>query len=169
MPLTLPVTLPVQPPPEGSEIKWSAELETLPLLVRWLDFTISNRCFPPLCIDVIISECLPCKPGCGGYADNSSGAVSCTGHGESILKVTLARLILSHMEQGSGDTLHGRILCLTNKQFHLHAFFFTVRSQGNPRRSLHSWLCSTWASVCAAQEESSWCLHQDSGQLNLLQ
>uniref|UniRef100_A0A674P3D9 Isoaspartyl peptidase/L-asparaginase n=1 Tax=Takifugu rubripes TaxID=31033 RepID=A0A674P3D9_TAKRU len=107
--------------------------------------------------------------GCGGYADNSSGAVSCTGHGESILKVTLARLILSHMEQGSGDTLHGCILFLTNKQFHLHAFFFPVPSQGNPQRSLHSWLCSTWASVCAAQEESSWCLHQDSGQLNLLQ
>ncbi|XP_038152394.1 isoaspartyl peptidase/L-asparaginase-like [Cyprinodon tularosa] len=38
--------------------------------------------------------------GCGAYADNISGAVSCTGHGESILKVTLARLILSHVEQG---------------------------------------------------------------------
>nr|XP_046256947.1 isoaspartyl peptidase/L-asparaginase [Scatophagus argus]XP_046256948.1 isoaspartyl peptidase/L-asparaginase [Scatophagus argus] len=38
--------------------------------------------------------------GSGGYADNFSGAVSCTGHGESILKVTLARLILSHVEQG---------------------------------------------------------------------
>uniref|UniRef100_A0A8C1UM10 Si:dkey-103j14.5 n=1 Tax=Cyprinus carpio TaxID=7962 RepID=A0A8C1UM10_CYPCA len=38
--------------------------------------------------------------GSGGYADNRSGAVSCTGHGESILKVTLARLILFHMEQG---------------------------------------------------------------------
>ncbi|XP_034008194.1 isoaspartyl peptidase/L-asparaginase-like [Trematomus bernacchii] len=38
--------------------------------------------------------------GSGGYADNLSGAVSCTGHGESILKVTLARLILSHVEQG---------------------------------------------------------------------
>ncbi|XP_076598595.1 isoaspartyl peptidase/L-asparaginase [Chaetodon auriga] len=38
--------------------------------------------------------------GAGGYADNCSGAVSCTGHGESILKVTLARLILSHVEQG---------------------------------------------------------------------
>ncbi|XP_036978524.1 isoaspartyl peptidase/L-asparaginase isoform X1 [Acanthopagrus latus] len=38
--------------------------------------------------------------GAGGYADNLSGAVSCTGHGESILKVTLARLILSHVEQG---------------------------------------------------------------------
>uniref|UniRef100_A0A671L4U7 Isoaspartyl peptidase/L-asparaginase n=1 Tax=Sinocyclocheilus anshuiensis TaxID=1608454 RepID=A0A671L4U7_9TELE len=37
--------------------------------------------------------------GSGGYADNRSGAVSCTGHGESILKVTLARLILFHMEQ----------------------------------------------------------------------
>lgn len=41
-----------------------------------------------------------CPEGCGGYADNSIGAVSCTGHGESILKVTLARLILSHVEQG---------------------------------------------------------------------
>ncbi|XP_028279085.1 isoaspartyl peptidase/L-asparaginase [Parambassis ranga] len=38
--------------------------------------------------------------GSGGYADNCSGAVSCTGHGESILKVTLARLILSYIEQG---------------------------------------------------------------------
>ncbi|XP_029925923.1 isoaspartyl peptidase/L-asparaginase [Myripristis murdjan] len=58
--------------------------------------------------------------GCGGYADNLSGAVSCTGHGESILKVTLARLILSHIEQGKevvdavelslrymGDRVHG--------------------------------------------------------------
>ncbi|XP_030234443.1 isoaspartyl peptidase/L-asparaginase [Gadus morhua] len=38
--------------------------------------------------------------GAGGYADNRSGAVSCTGHGESILKVTLARLIIFHIEQG---------------------------------------------------------------------
>ncbi|NXH20682.1 ASGL1 asparaginase, partial [Bucco capensis] len=38
--------------------------------------------------------------GSGGYADNSSGAASTTGHGESIMKVVLARLILYHMEQG---------------------------------------------------------------------
>ncbi|XP_023957353.1 isoaspartyl peptidase/L-asparaginase-like isoform X1 [Chrysemys picta bellii] len=38
--------------------------------------------------------------GSGGYADNLVGAVSATGHGESIMKVTLARLILFHMEQG---------------------------------------------------------------------
>ncbi|XP_037543683.1 isoaspartyl peptidase/L-asparaginase [Nematolebias whitei] len=41
----------------------------------------------------------PCI-GSGGYADNLSGAVSTTGHGETIMKVTLARLILFHMEKG---------------------------------------------------------------------
>ncbi|XP_075058702.1 isoaspartyl peptidase/L-asparaginase [Mixophyes fleayi] len=38
--------------------------------------------------------------GCGGYADNNIGAISTTGHGESIMKVTLARLILHYMEKG---------------------------------------------------------------------
>ncbi|XP_076017052.1 isoaspartyl peptidase/L-asparaginase isoform X2 [Genypterus blacodes] len=38
--------------------------------------------------------------GSGGYADNNVGAVSTTGHGEAIMKVTLAKLILFHMEQG---------------------------------------------------------------------
>ncbi|XP_047458146.1 isoaspartyl peptidase/L-asparaginase [Mugil cephalus] len=38
--------------------------------------------------------------GSGGYADNQTGAVSTTGHGEAIMKVTLARLILFHMGQG---------------------------------------------------------------------
>ncbi|XP_028917419.1 isoaspartyl peptidase/L-asparaginase [Ornithorhynchus anatinus] len=41
----------------------------------------------------------PCI-GSGGYADNHIGAVSSTGHGESIMKVNLARLTLFHMEQG---------------------------------------------------------------------
>ncbi|XP_007943198.1 isoaspartyl peptidase/L-asparaginase [Orycteropus afer afer] len=41
----------------------------------------------------------PCV-GSGGYADNNIGAVSTTGHGESILKVNLARLTLFHIEQG---------------------------------------------------------------------
>ncbi|XP_073531619.1 isoaspartyl peptidase/L-asparaginase isoform X2 [Phyllobates terribilis] len=38
--------------------------------------------------------------GSGGYANNNIGAISTTGHGESIMKVTLARLILHYMEQG---------------------------------------------------------------------
>lgn len=42
--------------------------------------------------------------GCGGFADNQVGAVSTTGHGEAIMKVTLARLILFHMEQGNTHT-----------------------------------------------------------------
>ncbi|XP_069326215.1 isoaspartyl peptidase/L-asparaginase [Eulemur rufifrons] len=41
----------------------------------------------------------PCI-GSGGYADNDIGAISTTGHGESILKVNLARLTLFHLEQG---------------------------------------------------------------------
>jgi beta-aspartyl-peptidase (threonine type) len=38
--------------------------------------------------------------GSGGYADNRVGAVSTTGHGESIMKVTLARLVLSFVASG---------------------------------------------------------------------
>ncbi|XP_069829588.1 isoaspartyl peptidase/L-asparaginase [Dendropsophus ebraccatus] len=38
--------------------------------------------------------------GSGGYANNAVGAISTTGHGESIMKVTLASLILHYMEQG---------------------------------------------------------------------
>lgn len=45
-----------------------------------------------------------CVLGSGGYADNNIGAVSTTGHGEAIMKVTLARLILFHMEQGKAHT-----------------------------------------------------------------
>lgn len=44
----------------------------------------------------------PCI-GSGGYADNRIGAISTTGHGESILKVNLARLTLFHIEQGRRD------------------------------------------------------------------
>ncbi|XP_043943127.1 isoaspartyl peptidase/L-asparaginase-like [Protopterus annectens] len=45
----------------------------------------------------------PCI-GSGGYADNFSGAVSTTGMGEAIMKVTLARLVLFHIEQGKSPT-----------------------------------------------------------------
>jgi hypothetical protein len=40
-------------------------------------------------------------PGCGGYADDNVGAVSTTGHGESIMKFCLAHTILTFLEQGS--------------------------------------------------------------------
>ncbi len=39
--------------------------------------------------------------GSGGYADNRIGGVSSTGHGESIMKVNLARLVLTHVEVGN--------------------------------------------------------------------
>lgn len=40
--------------------------------------------------------------GSGGYADSEVGAVSTTGHGEAIAKVTLARLALWHVKAGKG-------------------------------------------------------------------
>jgi beta-aspartyl-peptidase (threonine type) len=39
--------------------------------------------------------------GSGGYADNKIGGVSSTGHGESIMKVNLSRLVLTYMEAGN--------------------------------------------------------------------
>lgn len=58
--LTLLVMLPVQPPPVESEIKWLAELETLPLLVRQLDFTTGALAdvFPYLCCAHFFCVCL---------------------------------------------------------------------------------------------------------------
>jgi len=41
--------------------------------------------------------------GCGGYADNRSGASSSTGHGEGFMKTCLAKHVAVLMEQG--DTL----------------------------------------------------------------
>ena len=38
-------------------------------------------------------------PGAGGFADNALGAVSTTGHGESIIKVLLARGVLSALDR----------------------------------------------------------------------
>ena len=38
--------------------------------------------------------------GCGGYADSRAGAVSTTGHGESISRVCLARAVVHHLEAG---------------------------------------------------------------------
>ncbi|MFQ5869020.1 MAG: isoaspartyl peptidase/L-asparaginase [Candidatus Zixiibacteriota bacterium] len=38
--------------------------------------------------------------GCGAYADNSSGAVSSTGWGESIMKVLLAKTVCDFMAEG---------------------------------------------------------------------
>ena len=38
--------------------------------------------------------------GCGCYADNQSAAVSCTGHGESIMKIVMAKKVADLVETG---------------------------------------------------------------------
>ncbi|MBF0407659.1 MAG: isoaspartyl peptidase/L-asparaginase [Candidatus Riflebacteria bacterium] len=42
-------------------------------------------------------------PGCGTYADNAVGGVSCTGWGESIIRVALAKTVVDALERFSGD------------------------------------------------------------------
>jgi beta-aspartyl-peptidase (threonine type) len=39
--------------------------------------------------------------GCGGYADNRVGGASATGHGESIIKVNMTKLVLNYAEAGT--------------------------------------------------------------------
>lgn len=41
-----------------------------------------------------------CYKGSGAYCDDNVGGVSCTGHGESIMKICLAKHILFLVEKG---------------------------------------------------------------------
>ncbi len=41
--------------------------------------------------------------GCGTYADSQVGGVSCTGWGEGIIKVVLAKTVIDHMEMSGAD------------------------------------------------------------------
>jgi len=41
--------------------------------------------------------------GCGTYADNGAGAVSCTGWGETLIRVAMAKTILAQMEREGGN------------------------------------------------------------------
>lgn len=44
--------------------------------------------------------------GCGGYCDNEIGAISTTGHGESITKVCLASRVINSMDRGKSPYLY---------------------------------------------------------------
>ncbi|XP_074531974.1 isoaspartyl peptidase/L-asparaginase isoform X2 [Halichoeres trimaculatus] len=92
----------------------------------------------------------PCI-GCGGYADNSSGAVSTTGHGETIMKVVLARLILFHMEQGqSAEAASDSALAYMKTRVGGLGGVVTVDPQGNWAARFSS-LQMAWA---AAQKDT---------------
>ena len=68
--------------------------------------------------------------GCGAYCDNNAGAVSTTGHGESIMKVTLARDIIYNMQQGkklSHHILHVFAPC-QNIGVNCYIFFSTLKN-----------------------------------------
>jgi beta-aspartyl-peptidase (threonine type) len=43
-------------------------------------------------------------PGCGTYADDQGGAASATGHGESIIRVTMTRVLVDQLKGGASAT-----------------------------------------------------------------
>lgn len=45
--------------------------------------------------------------GCGTYADSSIGGASCTGWGEAIIKVVLAKTVIDMLEHNGGDAVIG--------------------------------------------------------------
>jgi beta-aspartyl-peptidase (threonine type) len=47
--------------------------------------------------------------GCGTYADSTLGAVSCTGDGEAIIRVTLARRALEFVKQADDPEYAARV------------------------------------------------------------
>jgi beta-aspartyl-peptidase (threonine type) len=47
--------------------------------------------------------------GCGTYADSTLGAVSCTGHGEAIIRVVLARRTLDYLKQAEDPDYAARV------------------------------------------------------------
>ncbi|XP_022111718.1 isoaspartyl peptidase/L-asparaginase-like, partial [Acanthaster planci] len=59
------------------------------------------NCFSPS-VESSFLHCSACQPPVrnGAYSDNAVGAVSSTGCGESVAKVTLARNVVFYMEQG---------------------------------------------------------------------
>lgn len=50
--------------------------------------------------------------GCGGYA-NEYGGCSTTGHGESLMKMTLAREVVYNIEKGNTSQVAERFLRIT--------------------------------------------------------
>lgn len=70
--------------------------------------------------------------GAGGYADNEVGAVSCTGHGESMFKVCLAYQISSLMRQGlSPDEAANKALKNMADRVHGYGGVIVINKKGD--------------------------------------
>ncbi|KAL4237312.1 Isoaspartyl peptidase/L-asparaginase [Mactra antiquata] len=71
--------------------------------------------------------------GAGGYADNEAGAVSCTGHGESIFKVVLAYQIITLMKQGmQPQEASDKALAEMSKRVHGYGGVIVLSNDGQP-------------------------------------
>ncbi|XP_060897010.1 isoaspartyl peptidase/L-asparaginase-like [Labrus mixtus] len=132
---------------EYSRMRWRKNLapDANPVECQIPDLTCTD---PHVCVCVYL---LLCVSGCGGYADNNSGAVSTTGHGEAIMKVVLARLILFYMEQGqSAEAASDSALAYMKSRVDGLGGVVTVDPQGNWAARFSSWQMA-WA---AAQKDT---------------
>jgi beta-aspartyl-peptidase (threonine type) len=68
--------------------------------------------------------------GAGTYADDRAGAVSCTGWGEGILRLVLAKAAADRMERGATPALAGRDALATLRRVRGHAGLILVDRRG---------------------------------------
>jgi len=90
--------------------------------------------------------------GSGTYADDASGAVSTTGHGEGMIRIGAARLASFWMERGaSAEEAARRTVLALHDRVHVTGGAITVDGEGR-----WGWARSTatmsWARVDAAGE-----------------
>ncbi len=85
--------------------------------------------------------------GSGGYADNRVGGVSSTGHGESIVKVNLARLVLTYVEAGNSlQEASDKALAYMSERVDGSGGVIALDSKGNVGHS-HTTKKMVWASA----------------------
>jgi L-asparaginase / beta-aspartyl-peptidase len=86
-------------------------------------------------------------PGCGTYADDRGGAASATGHGESIIRVTMTRVLVDALRTGASATDAARISVEELARISGEAGIICVDREGrvgaahNSARMPHSWAC----------------------------
>ncbi len=86
--------------------------------------------------------------GCGTYADNSVGAASCSGWGESLIKIVMAKTVVSLMEQHDPEKATREAIKLLEKKVKGYGGVIAVNNHGgigiayNTSKMARAWMNS---------------------------
>jgi beta-aspartyl-peptidase (threonine type) len=86
--------------------------------------------------------------GCGTYADDEAGACSCTGLGEAIIKVTLARAAVDRLRLGEDPNAVAAAVTATLRRAHGEGGLILIDAKGrfglgfNTQRMARAWVSS---------------------------